>query len=173
MAKEYKAKRAAALTNPTSAAVFVTADNAANPAIAYVPQGAEMFYVRAKGTATGGTTTNFTPVIQFGTSATAGSNTNIISGGAAAYNTANGPWVLEGLMCYDKINKKLSGTFWGVNGSGGAAVAAAAATQITSGIDLATAPGGFTVSALFSASNASNACTLEDLSVEVISTWGM
>jgi hypothetical protein len=180
---ETKAKRASALGNVTAATVFKEADVAANGAVAFIPTGADCFYVRAKGTATGGTTTNFTPKIQYTkqtatkvTSATAANNLDFFSGGAAAYNSASGPWVLEALCTYDPVNKLLSGVGWGVNGSGGAAVASAAATQVTSstdaGIDLQlgsnTGNAGFAVSALFSASNASNAATLETLHVDVL-----
>lgn len=183
MKMECKAKRASSLTNPTAATVFKEADVAANAAVVFIPTGADCFYVRAKGTATGGTTTNFTPKIQYTkqavtkvTSATAANNLDFFSGGAAAYNTASGPWVLEVLCTYDPVNKLLSGVGWGVNGSGGAAVASAAATQVTTGTDaninLQTGSNsgnaGFAVSAIFSASNASNACTMETLHVDVV-----
>lgn len=180
---ECKAKHATALGNVTSATVFKEVDNSANAAVVFIPTGADTFYVRAKGTATGGTTTNFTPKIQYTkqtatkvTSATAGNNLDFFSGGAAAYNSASGPWILEVLCTYDPVNKLLSGVGWGVNGSGGAAVAAAAATQVTtstdSGIDLmagsSSGNAGFCVDALFSASNASNACTLETLHIDIL-----
>lgn len=177
MAKEYKAKRAADLGNVTSATTFKQYSDSTKAALAYVPQGAHMFYIRAKGTATGGTTTNFTPKIQIGNSATAATNVDFFSGGAAAYNSASGPFVMEVLCTYDSVNKLLSGVGWGVNGSGGAAISAAAATQATTSsitavtFDLNSAPLPIAVTGLFSASNASNACTLEDLSVEVYATW--
>ncbi len=181
---EIRAKRASSLSNPTAATVFKEFENALNAAVAFIQTGVDCFYIRAKGTATGGTTTNFTPVIQYTkqgvskvTSATAANNLNFFSGGAAAYNTASGPWVLEVLCTYDPVNKLLSGVGWGVNGSGGAAVASVAATQVTpstdTGIDLQAGSSlgnaGFAVSALFSASNANNACTLESLHVDVLS----
>lgn len=180
---ETKAKKASALTNPTSATVFLEVDNASNGAVVFIPTGTDTFYVRAKGTATGGTTTNFTPKIQYtkqtatkATSATAGNNLDFFSGGAAAYNSASGPWVLEVLCTYDPVNKLLSGVGWGVNGSGGAAVASAAATQVATGNDAnmdlmagsSTGNAGFAVSALFSASNASNKCTLETLHLDIL-----
>lgn len=180
---ETKAKRAAALGNVTAATAFKEADVAANGAVVFIPTGTDAFYVRAKGTATGGTTTNFTPKIQYTkqtatkvTSATAANNLDFFSGGAAAYNTASGPWILEVLCTYDPVNKLLSGVGWGVNGSGGAAVASAAATQVTTSTDAnvdlmagsSSGNAGFAVSALFSASNASNACTLETLHLDII-----
>jgi hypothetical protein len=113
---EIKAKRASALGNVTAATVFKEADVAANGAVVFIPQGADCFYVRAKGTATGGTTTNFTPKIQYTkqavskvTSATAANNLDFFSGGAAAYNSASGPWVLEALCTYDPVNKTAIG----------------------------------------------------------------
>jgi hypothetical protein len=180
---ESKAKRASALSNPTAATVFKEVDNSSNGAVVFIPTGADCFYVRAKGTATGGTTTNFTPKIQYtkqtatkATSGTAANNLDFFSGGAAAYNTASGPWVLEVLCTYDPVNKLLSGVGWGVNGSGGAAVAAAAATQVATGNDAnmdlmagsSSGNAGFAVSALFSASNASNAATLESLHLDIL-----
>jgi hypothetical protein len=180
---EIKAKRATALTNPTAATMFLEVDNSANAAVAFIETGVDCFYVRAKGTATGGTTTNFTPRIMYTkqtatkvTSATDANNLAFFSGGAAAYNTASGPWVLEVLCTYDPVNKILSGVGWGVNGSGGAAVTTAAATPVAVGqdanIDLmagsSAGNAGFGVDALFSASNAGNKCTLETLHLDII-----
>src|SRR5262245_22468127 len=47
------------------------------------------------GRVTGGTTTNFTPQLQWGTSATPGSNTDIESGAAVAVNSNSGLWMGE------------------------------------------------------------------------------
>jgi hypothetical protein len=180
---EIRAKRASNLVNPTAATVFLEKDNASNAAVCFTMTGADSFYVRAKGTATGGTTTNFTPRILYtpatqskASSATDANDTAFFSGGAVAYNTATGPWTLEVLCTYDPVNKILSGVGWGVNGSGGAAVAQAAATQITTvtdaNLDLqagnSKGNSGFAVDALFSASNAGNLATLESLHIDVL-----
>lgn len=174
---EVRAKRATPLTNPIAATTYLQVDNSALAAVVFIPAGVQSFYVRATGTATGGTTVNFTPKIQFvdkaqGASgaATAGNNTDFFTGGAVAYNTASGPWSLEVFCTYDPVNKLLSGVGWGTNGSGGAAVAAAAATQITAStyadLDLSLSGFGFAVTGLFSTTNASNKCTLYTLQLD-------
>jgi hypothetical protein len=184
MAKEQKAKRATNLANPTAATVFTQKDDSTKAAAVPVPAGAHTFYVRAKGTVTGGTTTNFTPVLQvhklagaadFVTAATAGNNTTFFTGGAAAYNSASGPFVLEVLCVADPTNKIVGGVGWGINGSAGTAVAQAAATPVTTGQIATLDPNqntyGFSVTGLFSASNGSNLAILDDLSVEVLAMW--
>src|SRR4051812_28906949 len=184
MAKEQKAKRAVNQANPTAATVFVQKDDSTKAAAVAVPAGAHTFYVRAKGSVTGGTTTNFTPVLQvhklagsadYVTAATAANNTTFFTGGAAAYNTASGPFVLEVLCVSDPTNKVVAGVGWGVNGSAGTAVAAAAATPVTTAQIATLDPNqntyGFSLTALFSASNAGNIAILDDLSVEVLAMW--
>lgn len=61
--------------------------------------------ISAGGRVKGGTTTNFTPQLQFGTSATAASNTDLESGGAVAVNSATGAWMIEwtGFVTKDNI----------------------------------------------------------------------
>src|SRR6266850_1778984 len=170
----YWAKKATSLGNVTSASVFLQSDNAAKAAAVYVPDqwqdgtvaGAFAFNLRAWGRVTPGTTGNFTPVIQSGTSITAGSNTNCISGGAASYS-ASGCWRLDGQMIWDSTSKTVNGVLFGNNASAGTIVTSAASTQLTS-ILYATNGLGFSVSALFGTSNASNAAFLDGLVLEAI-----
>src|SRR6266850_1866050 len=122
----YWAKKATSLGNVTSASVFLQSDNAAKAAAVYVPDqwqdgtvaGAFAFNLRAWGRVTPGTTGNFTPVIQSGTSITAASNTNCISGGAASYS-ASGCWRLDAQMIWDSTSKTVNGVFFGNNASAG------------------------------------------------------
>lgn len=170
----YSAKRAASLVNPIAATVFLTADNSAKAAAVYVPDqwqmnstaGALAFNAHAWGRVTGGTTTNFTPKIQFGTSITAGSNTDTFSGGAVAFNSASGIWRLDAFFVWDFTSKVISGYATGVQGSAGSLVTLAATTQLTAK-DLSLNGNGFVVSAIFSATNAGNLAFLDGLTLEL------
>lgn len=163
----YQAKKAAALSNPTSASVFVTSADATKPAIVYLPGSSKLdgkpFRVRAVGKATGGTTTNLTIVIQQGTSVTAGSNTDCFTSGAKAINSVNGNFIVEFIGSFDATSKIIQGLGTGMVND--VAVAAAAITAQTA-MDPATEGIGFVVSAVFSATNAGNTVSLTDFSLE-------
>src|SRR5580765_2117089 len=171
----YWAKKAAVLTNPTAAATFLQSDSSAKAASVFVPDqwqdgtvaGSFAFNLRAWGRVTPGTTGNFTPVIQSGTSVTAASNTNCISGGAASYS-ASGCWRLDAQMVWDFTSKTVNGVLFGNNASAGTIVTSAAVTQLTT-INYATNGLGFTVSALFGTSNAGNLAYLDGFVLEAIS----
>jgi hypothetical protein len=170
----YWAKKAASLGNVTSATVFLQSDNSAKAASVYVPDqwqdattaGSLAFNLRAWGRVTPGTSGNFTPVIQSGTSITAGSNTNCITGGAASYTTS-GCWRLDANMVWDFTSKTVNGVFFGNNASAGTIVTSAASTQLTT-INYATNGLGFSVSALFGSSNAGNLAYLDGFVLEVM-----
>lgn len=162
----YLAKRAAALTNPTSATVFVQSDNSANPAIVYIPgdsrlQG-KIIKVRASGKAISGTTSNFKATIQYGTSATAGSNTDVAALTNRSYASTTGEWWIEAVFSWDSASQKLNGKFNGSNLN--TADTDAVTTQVTS-VDLSASGLGFVVSALFGSTNAANIATLSELSL--------
>lgn len=164
----YLAKRASTLANPTSASVFVQADNSANPAIVYIPgdsrlQG-RLIKVRASGKAISGTTSNFKATIQYGTSATAGSNTDVAALTNRSYVSTTGEWWIEAFFSWDSVSQKLNGKFNGSNLN--TADADAVTTQATS-VDLSVSGLGFVVSALFGTSNAANIATLSELSLGV------
>ncbi len=170
----YCTKKAAVLTNPTAATTFLQSDNSAKAAAVYIPDqwqtastaGSYVFNVRAWGRVTPGTTGNFTPVIQFGTSTTAASNTNCISGGAASYS-ASGCWRLDAQMVWDSTSLTVNGVLFGNNASAGTIVTSAATTQLTAK-NFATNGLGFSVSALFGTSNAGNLAYLDGLCLEVV-----
>lgn len=177
----YVAKKSVLLTNPTAATVFLQADNSAKAAAIFVPDqwfasntlvtgqqiGAFTFKVRAWGRVTGGTTTNFTPVIQFGTSTTAASNTNVAAATARAFNSASGNWWIEASFVWDFTSKRLDGTFQAMNGTAGTVDTVATTTQATA-VDFSLNGQGFVVSALFSATNAGNLAYLDALVLEII-----
>lgn len=207
----YISKAAAVLTNPTAATVFQQAPNpltiiAANQTAqsAYVvfkgyaasagagstggaagvsnEQNLTYFVVRAGGRATGGTTTNFTPTLQFGRSTTAASNTTIGGLTATAFNTASGNWILTGTFSWDPVSGQINGTVGGWAGSGGAMTLTAQAgitpvtgqtlafpaTNVNGAFSTGEVAMFFSVSGLFSASNANNTATLDMFEVETL-----
>jgi hypothetical protein len=202
----YIAKASAPLGNATAATVFTVAPNplaliAANqtPQAAWVKfhgwaantaansgasnqQNTVTLKVRAAGRVVGGTTTNFTPTIQLGRSTTAGSNTNVASLTAAAFNTASGNFYMEALLVLDPVSGQINGTFEGFAGSGGtqtttarAAITpitgqawAAPATSVTGAFATGETVLYFSVAGLFSASNAGNTAFLDTFQVETI-----
>lgn len=170
----YAAKKAASQGNVTAASVFLQSDNSSKAAAVYIPDqwqvasvaGAYAFNLKAWGRVTPGQTGNFTPVIQFGTSITAASNTNCITGGAASYS-ASGCWRLDAAMIWDYTSKTVNGYLVGNNASAGTLVSVAATTQLTSK-DLSSNGLGFCVSALFGTSDTGNKCFLDGLVLEAL-----
>lgn len=171
----YTAKRAATLTNPIAATTFLQADNSAKAAAVYVPDqwqentvaGSIRFNLKAWGRATGGTTTNFLPQIQFGTSVTAASNTDITVMTTRAYNSASGNWWIEAQMVWDSTSKILVGSFTGGGGTAGTLNTPTITTAL-SAKDFTTNGLGFTVSAIFSATNAGNLAYMDGFLLEVV-----
>lgn len=199
----YVAKSAAPLVNPTgTAAVFTplvlnqqaapsavsayAAYNVFNTSTSTTTQtailnsshgenvNAACFKVRAYGRVTGGTTTNFTPTLQFGRGITLAANITMGSLTASAFNSVSGMWELEATLIWDVTSGQISGTIAGLNGATAAIVAPALITPVT-GQTAAALAGGlnpntlfFSVAGLFSASNAGNIAYLDCLQVEDI-----
>lgn len=126
------------------------------------------FKVRAGGRVTGGTTTNYTPQLQFGTSATPGSNTDLESGGAVAVNSVSGFWFIEADLFWDTTSNQLDGyARHMVSGSTRTYTAAAACdNRISSADPDANGTQGFVVTGTFSSGNASNAAYLDFFELE-------
>ncbi len=196
----YVAKQAATLVNPTALTVFsqlvlnslATAPTSSayvqyqvfNNSVSSTTQtataygahfenvNAAWFKIRAFGRVTGGTTTNWTPSLQFGRSTTAASNTTMGSLTARAFNTASGLWYLTAELVWDVTSGVISGSISGGNGSTVALDAAALITPVTGQtaavLNAQTNPGAFffSVGGLFSATNASNVATLDGFEVE-------
>lgn len=164
---DYKAKRASDIAGSTTAALaFKQVDNSTLPVILYVPTGTKAFRVRAGGTATGGTTTNFTPAIYKGTSATAGSDTLLGGHAATAYNTASGGWHLEVKCQLDTVNSKIHGSKCGWVGTTPTVLADTIIADLTTITTLDLMP--LVVFGTFSASDAGNTATLDYFSLEVL-----
>lgn len=125
--------------------------------------GARRIAVRAGGRVTGGTTTNFTPQLQFGTSATPGSNTDLESAGAVAVNSVSGNWFIEWEGVIDSGSNKLLGL--GRYGVYGSTETVADWTDQDNDVSTADPDGngtlGFVVTGTFSSGNASNAAYLD------------
>lgn len=133
-------------------------------------RGARRIAVRAGGRVTGGTTTNYTPQLQFGTSATPGSNTDLESGGAVAVNSVSGLWFIEFEGVLDATSNKLSG--FGRYGVYGSTHTVADWTVEDNTVTTADPDGqgtlGFVVTGTFSSGNASNAAYLDYFTLEVV-----
>lgn len=127
------------------------------------------FTVRAWGRVTGGTTTNWTPSLQFGNSNTFTTNTTMGSLTASAFNTASGVWSLDADLIWDATSGKISGTISGLNGSTAAIVASALITPVTGQAPVAPANAQtltFSIGGIFSATSASNLAYLDGFEVE-------
>ena len=198
----YVAKAAATLVNPTALTVFpqlvlntlATAPvnsayvqyNVFNNSVSATTQAATAygahfenvnaawFNIKAFGRVTGGTTTNWTPTLQFGRSTTAASNTTMGSLTARAFNTTSGLWYLIAQLVWDVTSGQISGSIQGGNGATLALDAAALITPVTGQtaavLNAATNPGAlyFSVGGLFSGTNAGNVATLDGFEVEDI-----
>lgn len=175
----YTAKKAALLTNPIAATTFLQSDNSAKAAAVFVPDQwiqatttgialpALRFIIRAWGRATGGTTTNFLPQIQSGVSITAASNTDVTVMTTRAYNSASSNWWIEANLVWDFTSKLLNGSFTGGGGTAGTLNTPTIITQGTA-INYSTNGLGFTVSAIFSGTNAGNLAYLDGFTLEVL-----
>lgn len=177
----FRAKRAAALSNPTSASVFVQNEISTKSSFVLIkPDIASAtnlrFFVSARGRATTGTTSNFLAKIQFTTdvtsaasgttSITAGNNTDFFTLTNRSYATVTRPWYMDLEVVWDSTSQRMSGQGNGFNLET-IETANAAITALT-GIDLTTGKCGFVVAALFGTSNASNSATLDDFYIEVM-----
>lgn len=188
----YVAKNAAALVNPTSLTVFsqlilnslataptlsayvkydVYGNTPSTTTQTVVPYGGHaenvncaIFLVRAWGRVTGGTTTNWTPTLQFGRSTTAGTNTTMGSLTARAFNTTSGSWYMTVQLIWDITSGVISGSIQGGNGATLALDAAALITPVTG--QTTAGPLYFSVGGLFSGTNAGNIAYLDGFEVE-------
>lgn len=175
----YVAKKAALLTNPIAATTFVQSDSSTKAAAVYVPDQwiqanttgvglpALRFLLRAWGRMTGGTTTNFLPQIQSGVTVTAASNTDVTVMTTRACNTTSSNWWINADLCWDFTSKLLNGSFTGGGGSAGTLNSPTIITQGTA-INYANNGLGFTVSAIFSATNAGNLAYLDGFTLELL-----
>lgn len=125
-----------------------------------------MLKVRAWGRVTGGTTTNFTVTLQYGTSLTSGSNTTIEASSARAVDSANHVWAIEAEFVIDAVSDKIQG--YGKSMVANLYDAAAALDNSPSSVDV-TGNGtlGFVIGGTFSTGNASNTAHLDGFQLEL------
>lgn len=154
----------------TSEAQFLTASAqngvaAGTRLICYTPGSNSLksrrFTVRVGGRVTGGTTTNFTAKLYWGTSATIASNTSIATTSTNAVNSASGNWEIVAECQWDSTSQKIGGTFAGyVNAT---AVARAILSNLPTSVDLSgeSTSNGLTVTGTFSSGHASNAAYVD------------
>lgn len=156
----------------SSTSEFQFADSSSNALLAYLPGSSALankpFRIMAWGRVTGGTTTNFTVKVYYGTT----SGTSLATSGAIAVNSVSGNFMLFLDVVWDSTSGKIQGRFSGhVNGTAVAAAILSSVTTPGSGT-LPSAASASTIavsaSGQFSASNASNAAILDGLQVEVI-----
>ena len=129
------------------------------------------FRIRAWGRVTGGTTTNWTPSLQFGRSPTFATNTTMGSLTASAFNSVSGVWSIDCELIWDCTSGVISGTLSGLNGSTAAIVASALITPVTGQAPVTPANSQtffFSIGGLFSATNANNLAYLDGFEVEDI-----
>lgn len=122
------------------------------------------FRVRAWGRATGGTTTNFTAQVVYGTSVS--SHTDFETTGAVAINSISSNWYIDTTCVVDQDSGKINGRGWTF--LEGTLTAEAATTQQTS-VDLdSNGTNGFLVTGTFSVGNASNKAYLDGFQIDKI-----
>lgn len=121
------------------------------------------FKVKAVGRVTGGTTTNFTVRLDYGTSATIADNTTIEASTARAVDSESAPWFIEADLVCDSTSDKIQGQ--GRSMVNGVMDTWTITDAEITGADPDTAEIGFTVSGQFSASHASNSAVCERFSI--------
>lgn len=161
-----------ATLNPTDtniAAVVLSSDSTL-PVQVFMPGGGRLdgksFRVVADGYITGGTTTNATVTLQFGTSKTPASNTTIEASSARAVNTTTRPFHIEATCVTDSVVKTMAGA--GVSWIGNTLDGLAALDNAPTSVDPATEGQGFVVCVTFSTGNAGNKLFLKNFALEVI-----
>lgn len=134
-----------------------------------------MIRITAAGRVTGGTTTNFTAQLQFGTSTTVASNTDLESGAAVAVNSVSGLWAIDGLYMLDYTSGKIDG--YAANFISGSTVTFTAIAKADNTISSSSTPAfsfttssaqGFVLTGTFSSGNASNVAYVDVFQMEMI-----
>lgn len=164
----YRAKKAATLTDPTSATTFKDSSDSTKPAIVYFPLTptgtSKMFRVRAVGRVTTAGSYNWTPKVSIGTSATAGSNTIVAAATARAIATTTAVWEITVTFAWNGTSNLLKGHFSALNGSTAVLDAEAVTTSVTADLSSATSVG-VTVEGTI---GTGGSCFLDELSLEVL-----
>lgn len=165
----YAAKRAASLTDPTSATTFKDNSDSTKPAIVYFPTmptgTSAAFRVRAVGRATTTASHNVTPKLSIGTSATAATNTVVAAATARAVATTTAVWSIEATFYWNGTSNLLKGHFTALNGSTATLDAQAVTTSVAA--DLSAAGVGATVEITI-ATGGGDIGYLDSLTLEVL-----
>ena len=156
----------------TSTSKTVFTSDGTTPVICYLPTPGQlgtcsMFKVRAWGTVVTSGTLNFTVSLQYGTSATASSNTDIEDSGATSLASLTTHWMIEAWLVWDSSSDRIDGTGWSQVHTTFDALTTID-NPITS-IDLSstTSSVGFVVAGTFGTGAAGNSCTLEGFQIEL------
>jgi len=168
----YRAKRASARLNPTSAATFLQADDATKACVVYFPQisgSSAAFKFRAVGRALNSASHNVTPKVSYGSSITAASNTVIAAATARAVSTTQAVWAIWGDLFWDSTSQVLKGCFSALNGATSVLDAFAVLTNTVSSVDLSSSTAGNALSVEITiATGGGDNGYLDELSLEVL-----
>lgn len=177
------AARAAAQANPiTNAGIFLrtAADNPTKVAALYFPPvinsgtasttpgGAQSlrFRVHAWGTAVTSVTSNFQAILYYGVSATAASNTAMITLTNRSYASATGQWTIDGDFVWDNRTQKIQGII-GESTFNLTTLETVALITPVSSVDLTVSGLGLSVGALFGTTGAGNIAYMDGFFMEV------
>lgn len=169
----YRAKKAATLTNPTSATTFLQSDDSTKAAVVYFPVldstvTSASYAFRARGRATTVGSHNVTPKVSFGSSTTAGSNTVIAAATARASATTTESWEIWGVLNWNSTLKSLQGWFSAVNGSTAVLDAAAVLTNVPTSVLMADSGNALSVEITIATGGAGTFGYLDELTLEVL-----
>lgn len=180
----YIAKRASTLANPSTAAVFLQADNSALAAFVALPRAASStasrvdgspFYVRASGTVTIGSagTSTFLPGLYY----SAGARTqitivagNLVAGVASTALTASTtfPWFVEYTGIWDSTSKALGGYYDQYVAIASGTTTQAVTINLLGSVDLTTDGAGFVCGCTMGTSRTGTVVTLKEFVLEVM-----
>jgi hypothetical protein len=179
----YLAKRSTPLTNPTSATIFLQADNAALAAFVAIPEDFVLgtprpnvlsFRVRAIGRVITGASSTLISTLYYSptartaiTTGTTGVATTGATHTSGAFATTSGNWFLTATYTWDPVSKILGGYFDAFSSGTPSVTATTVCTAVTAA-DLSISGPGFVVGATFGTGNAANIATLSELSLEVL-----
>lgn len=161
----------------TSTSKTVFTSDGTTPVICYLPNTGQlaggtttsgysaMFKVRAWGRVVTSGTVNFTISLQYGTSATAASNTDIEDSGTTSLASLTTNWMIEATLVWDNDSQIINGYGWSQVGT-----TKDAETTIDNPITGADPTGttgvGFVVAGTFGTGAAGNACYLDGFQIE-------
>ena len=155
----------------TSTTKTVFTSDGTTPVICYLPTPGQlgpgsMFKVRAWGRVVTSGTLNFTISLQYGTSATATSNTDIEDSGATSLASLTTNWMIEATLVWDRDSDRINGYGWTQ-----VHTTFDAEATIDNGItsaDLDSTTGiGFVVAGTFGTGAAGNLCYLDGFQIEL------